>query len=715
MFHFPRAIRLLGAVLLAWTAWGASLSWAQPARAAVPLPMPTPVVPEGPTPSVPRPRLAAEEQTPPRAPAVEGRGIWIEMKTIPRDDAGVRRLLETLARCHFNFLLVEITYEGATLYPSALTSQDPRFVGADPLRVLVEEAHKRGIEVHGWMWVMKQARWRSNGPRPGGPLLALHPDWTAINQDGQAVSPGSSYYWLCPSRPDARELLLTMMEEAVTRYPLDGLHLDYIRFERALVKGSPPPYCFCDHCRKEYQRGAGIDPIAIQPFTPAFNAWEAWRENLINSLVAEASVRVKARRPNALLSAAVYPSPENARHYFGQDWGLWARNRWLDFAAPMLYRDYSDEFLRRLEQYARSGLTHQIVVLPGVGVNEIQNRIFSHDVLIEQVLGARRQGMPGMTLFSYSVMTPYLEEFLIDKAYPQPATVPFRDPAAAAAQLLAQAETLSPQTAQVAADPAVPMGDPRRQINWLKARAQELQDVAAFRCSAMPLQPASAPQLDIEPGFRPPPSLRVFQVDPDDAPRIDGGLSDEAWKKVPAIPLRLDANGSKATLWTWVKLATDGQSLYAAFHCREPEMKRLVQETRRPTRSIFEVDNVALFLDPGPSRSQYLVLAVDALGRRGFEKVPSGRHRPPGVETPENVPDSLTWSAAAKRGKDAWSVEMSIPLDRLFGARKPGPLRLGLNLQRAHRAARKRQYFQWSPTYGPPYAAYRFGTADLQK
>src|SRR5262249_38747799 len=127
------------------------------------------------------------DQLPPRAPAVEGRGIWIEMKTLPSDEAGIRKLVASLARCHFNFLLVEVNYQRATVYPTALPPQDARFAGKDPLATLVAEAHAAQMEVHAWMWALKQGRYRSTDTHGGGPVLTRHPDWVALNQQGLAV------------------------------------------------------------------------------------------------------------------------------------------------------------------------------------------------------------------------------------------------------------------------------------------------------------------------------------------------------------------------------------------------------------------------------------------------------------------------------------------------------------------------------------------------
>jgi uncharacterized lipoprotein YddW (UPF0748 family) len=668
---------------------------ALPARGQAPgvqPPRPTPAGPPEAAPTLPR---VQGEQAPPATPAVEGRGIWIEMKTLPANAEGIRKIVRQLARCNFNFLLVEVTYEGSTLFPGPY--QDARFRGLDPLRILVDEAHKHHLEVHPWFWSLKQGRWLPNG-HGGGPVIAAHPDWAAVNATGRKVSPGSSYYWLCPSKPASREFIVGQIVDVARRYPIDGVHLDYIRFERTIVKGAPPPYCFCESCRAEYQKAGGRDPISIAPYTPEFRAWYLWRENLVNSLVAEVAARVKEVRPSVLVSAAVYPDPYEARRYFSQNWTLWLANRWLDFVTPMLYREETGTFSRRVDRYVKDGVTAQGIVLPGVGVNEILNRIFSHDVLIRQVMAARESGMLGNVLFSFSVMNPYLEQFLINKVYARPAAVPFRNEAEAVRRLSDQAQGL------------VAHASGALESNWLMARAGDLAGVLRYRENAPPAQPASEPPIATPSRFQAVPRVHIPRLGA--APRIDGSLADPAWKNVPEIKLALNQNGGWADARTWAKVAADGRCLYVAFHCEDKALSTTVATAKREFRKAWMQDHVAVYIDPGPSRSQYLVLRLNPIGRVGLEKVPDARKRPPGVGTEESVPDKVHWKGAVRRGAAFWNAEFAIPIAEVM-ALHPHDHALGLNLVRAHRGGRNLHADEWITTYGSPYDPLRFAFAEL--
>ena len=641
-----------------------------------------------------------ENQSPPAAPAVEGRGIWIEMKTLPASAEGIRKVVRRLARCNLNFLLLEVTYEGSTLYPGPF--QEPRFRGIDPLAIAIDEAHRDNIELHAWFWALKQGRWREGDPHPGGPVLAAHPEWTAINQMGVPVSPGASYYWLCPSRPASRRHLIDQCQSVARNYAIDGLHLDYIRCDRTIVKGAPPPYCACEACREAFQRAGGADIMRIAPYTPEFRAWMLWRENLVSTLVDEVSAHVRAVRPGIIVSAAVYPDPLEARRYFGQNWTLWLANRSIDFVTPMLYRDQTDTFVRRMRHYIEDGITSIGVVLPGVGVNEIQNRIFSHDVLIEQVRAARDQGMLGSALFSFSVMTPYFEQFLIDKVYVKPARVPFRNEVDAMNRLMAQAQAL-------VADGSSPFAF--RQANWLLARARELEAVLRYRDQAPPPAVATDVPFTVPARYQPPPTVSVPRMP---APAIDGSLSDAAWKKVPAVRLSLRENGARADAIALARLGTDGRSIFVGVECHDADLASTVARARRHARQPWTEEHVAVFLDPGASRSQYVVLKLGLLGAASLEKVPSGKKRPPGVGTPESVPDDLPWSGRVRRVARGWTAEMRIPIETLM-ALHPGVRTLGLNIARLHRPGPTAHYDEWVTSYGSPFDPLRFATVEIPR
>ena len=123
--------------------------------------------------------------------------------------------------------------------------QDP---GYDPLATALREAHARDMELHAWMNIMPA--WRGTKP-PTCPdqIYNTHPEWFWYDQHGNRQALSRFYVSLNPCLPEVREYLVRVLEEVVANYPIDGIHMDYIRFP------SEPPAT---------PRGSGIDyPLSL--------------------------------------------------------------------------------------------------------------------------------------------------------------------------------------------------------------------------------------------------------------------------------------------------------------------------------------------------------------------------------------------------------------------------------------------------------------------
>lgn len=89
----------------------------------------------------------------------------------------------------------------------------------DPLSFFIDEAHKRGLELHAWI-----NPYRVTANEKENPYLALsspaflNPDLTVKYKDGKL-------YWN-PGEPKAREVVLSGIQEIVDNYDVDGIHID---------------------------------------------------------------------------------------------------------------------------------------------------------------------------------------------------------------------------------------------------------------------------------------------------------------------------------------------------------------------------------------------------------------------------------------------------------------------------------------------------------
>ncbi|MGE5351946.1 MAG: family 10 glycosylhydrolase [Acidobacteriota bacterium] len=150
---------------------------------------------------------------------------------------------------------------------------DPNY---DPLTFAVDEAHKRGMELHAWL---NPYRVTATGENPASlapnNVAVLHPEWviTCVNS-----STSYPYKFLNPGLPEVRAYLLKVIMDIVRRYDVDGIHFDDYFY----------PYT-------EY--GTFNDDAAYNTYKGTFSTKAEWRMNNVNMLLAAINDSIKAVKP----------------------------------------------------------------------------------------------------------------------------------------------------------------------------------------------------------------------------------------------------------------------------------------------------------------------------------------------------------------------------------------------------------------------------------
>lgn len=154
-------------------------------------------------------------------PSVKGTSGAVEQ----RQKEELRNILDQLKRANVNTVLFQARIRGTVVYPSRIEPWDGcvsgRFGSApnyDPLQFAIEEAHKRGMELHAWVVTIPAGKWNSFGARN---LRQTRPE--LIKRVGEDA---------CLNPEDSRtaDYIASICEEITSRYDVDGIHLDYIRY-----------------------------------------------------------------------------------------------------------------------------------------------------------------------------------------------------------------------------------------------------------------------------------------------------------------------------------------------------------------------------------------------------------------------------------------------------------------------------------------------------
>jgi uncharacterized lipoprotein YddW (UPF0748 family) len=340
----------------------------------------------------------------------EGRAVWLNVGSLPAEPAGVEALVRSLAEANFNMIFPQVFYHGQTIYPSRVGKQNPKFNGSDPLQVLIEAAKSHGMEVHPWLDTLYV------GYKTPGAILEEHPHWAAQGVDGEkGHGPlGAERYWLTPAETEVRSFLGALAEELATKYDIDGIHLDYIRY--------PEPqngdFGYEPVAQRKFQEETGLDCLELYPEGDyeVYARWNKWRARQVTELLRQIRTKACSVDSSLLISAAVSPTGMPFKSYPGllQPWADWASEGLVDFLVPMTYSSRLDE-VRGMIRWVRSQAP-QVPVYAGLQLWKLP----TPDYAMLQVEAARREGASGVALFAMAYLNPTLLDALSEGPFVQP-------------------------------------------------------------------------------------------------------------------------------------------------------------------------------------------------------------------------------------------------------------------------------------------------------
>ena len=364
------------------------------------------------------------------ADGAEIRALWVTRASLT-SPASVASLVTTAHTEGFNALLVQVrgradAYYTSDLEPRAadLARQPASF---DPLAAVLAAAHASGIRVHAWISLNLVS---SAAELPASPdhLVYRHPDWIMvprpIAQELARLDPANPGYvgkiarwsrgeddrieglYASPVVPDAAAYTERVVADLARRYDLDGIHLDYARYPNqqfdysrfaiAEFRAAMQPR-LAPEVRRALDEAEQADLFAYPDRFPS--DWREFRRARLTALVARIRLAVRAARPEALVTCAVFPDAQEAFDERLQDWRGWLSGRLVDAVAPMAYTQESSRFVEQIAA-ARDVAGDGRAIWAGIGAYRL-----TPAQTIANILAARRLGAGGFVLFSYDSLT----------------------------------------------------------------------------------------------------------------------------------------------------------------------------------------------------------------------------------------------------------------------------------------------------------------------
>jgi uncharacterized lipoprotein YddW (UPF0748 family) len=363
------------------------------------------------------------------APLPPVTGMWVLRSTLSSPES-IEKMVESARAAGVNTLLVQVRGRGEAFYRSDLEPRasdlDAQPDAFDPLATTLSLAHAAGLRVHAWVNVNLVAS-GATLPRSREHVAAKHPEWLMVPRALAAtmggIDPRSPAYlgtlsrwtrthtdrveglYLSPLVPAAQAHTAEVVRELVERYPIDGLHLDYIRYPNeefdygrgALAEFRATVVSWVTAAeRVRLDRAARTVPAAwADALAPA---WESFRRERLTMLVARLARAAQEVEPGLTISAAVLPDPAVARDRHFQEWGAWASDGLLDVVCPMVYTTDAAEFATQVANVRRAA--GGAPVWAGIGAHRLPAARTADHVRL-----ARRGGAAGILLYSYDSLS----------------------------------------------------------------------------------------------------------------------------------------------------------------------------------------------------------------------------------------------------------------------------------------------------------------------
>lgn len=278
-------------------------------------------------------------------PKYEWRGVWISTvnnmdwpsKPGLSSEEQKKELLEYLdlfKSLNFNAIILQIRptadafymseYEPWSIYLTGDQTKPP-VPFYDPLKFAVDEAHKRGLELHAWLNPYRITQDTAN-------LKDLAPDHIYKTSPELFIKHGKKCYFN-PAYQQSRDFVAMVVKDIVLRYDIDGIHFD--------------DYFYPDN---NFEDSTSF-VTENRGFAPTDKM--AWRRDNVNLMVEQIYTAVKEVKPYVKFGISPYAVWRNLRddsrgsdtHSYGYtnydnlhaDVLAWMENKWVDYILPQFY------------------------------------------------------------------------------------------------------------------------------------------------------------------------------------------------------------------------------------------------------------------------------------------------------------------------------------------------------------------------------------------
>lgn len=263
--------------------------------------------------ATPAPTVTAEPTA-----AAPYRAVWVsylewqqvDFSTPETFSGDIAVILDNIRDLGATVVLAQVRPFGDALYPSSYypfshlcTGQQGRDPGYDPLALLVQAAHDRGLALEAWVNPYRIQAGLTPALCDASPAK-LHPDWVKYTDTGA---------YLDPANTAVRQYIADAVGELCANYDVDGIH-----FDDYFYPTTDPAFDAADYAAS----GTALTR-------------DDWRRENVNALVE--LCHATARRYGVRFGVAPVGDPEQNYALQYSDAARWLRQGTVDYLMPQLY------------------------------------------------------------------------------------------------------------------------------------------------------------------------------------------------------------------------------------------------------------------------------------------------------------------------------------------------------------------------------------------
>ena len=246
-------------------------------------------------------------------------------------------ILDGLKAAGLNAVIFQVRAEADALYASEIEPWSYWLTGAqgtpppdgfDPLAFAVEEAHKRGLELHAWLNPYRVDR-GSGYPKAATHVSNTHPEWLLTF----TVGPNDTVIKIFdPGLPESRDRVAAIVGDIARRYDIDGIHFDDY---------------FYPYPNNPFTGISDQDAATFAAHSRGFTNLGDWRRDNVDLMVAQVQDSLLAVRPEAKFGISPFGIWKNgtpagtsgldAYNVIYSDPIAWLNDETIDYLTPQLY------------------------------------------------------------------------------------------------------------------------------------------------------------------------------------------------------------------------------------------------------------------------------------------------------------------------------------------------------------------------------------------